>query len=92
MLEHSLRIGLDPLFPPTSHFPISKRFNLSDNYLKNLKYELIFDEDSLRAPIRNDFGFVDEREKEEEYQDEGEEINGLEVWFFSFYLVSSLRN
>ena len=72
MLEHSLRLGLDPIFPPTAHFPVNKRFNLSDNYLKNLKYELIFDEGSLRGPIKNDFDFVDEKEKEEEYQDEGE--------------------
>jgi hypothetical protein len=79
MLENSFRLALDPLFPPTSHFPSSKRFYLSDNYLKNLKYELIFDEDSLRGPIKNDYDFVDEKEKEEEYQDDGQEIKDLMV-------------
>ena len=72
-------MALDPLFPPTAHFPSSKRFYLSDNYLKNLKYELIFDEDSLRAPIKNNYDFVDEKEKEEEYQDDGKEIKDLMV-------------
>lgn len=47
MVENSLRIGLDPLFPPTAHFPASKRIYLTDHYLKNLRYELIFDEESL---------------------------------------------
>jgi hypothetical protein len=50
MVENSFRVGLDPLFPPTMHFPASKRFYLTDHYLKNLRYELIFDEESLRAP------------------------------------------
>jgi hypothetical protein len=38
MLENTFRIAVDPLFPPPSHFPSGKRFYLSDNYLKNLKY------------------------------------------------------
>lgn len=59
MLENSLRLSLDPLFPPTSHFPASKRFYLSDNYLKNLKYELIFDEDSFSGSMQNTYDFVD---------------------------------
>jgi len=53
---------LDPLFPPTSHFPPAKRFYLSDHYLKNLRYELIFDQDSLKAPIYNSYDFEDEKE------------------------------
>lgn len=59
MVENSFRLGLDPLYPPTGHFPVSKRFYLSDNYLKNLKYELIFAEDSLRNSIINNYDFVD---------------------------------
>lgn len=61
MVENSFRIGLDPLFPPTSHFPAARRFYLSDHYLKNLRYELIFDEASLRTAIHNDYGFVDSK-------------------------------
>jgi tubulin monoglycylase TTLL3/8 len=38
MVENSLRIGLDPILPPSNHYPVSKRFSLSDNFLKNLKY------------------------------------------------------
>ena len=68
-------MGLDPLYPPTCHFPASKRFYLSDNYLKNLKYELIFDEGHLKHPITNDYDFLDEKEVEEEFQDDGQEIN-----------------
>ena len=75
MLEHSLRLGLDPLFPPIVHYPVNKRFYLSDNYLKNLKYELIFDEDNLRSVIKNDYNFIDEKEKEAEYCDDGKEID-----------------
>ena len=38
MLENSLRLALDPLFPPPTHYPPSKRFNLADQYLKHIKY------------------------------------------------------
>ena len=38
MVEHSFRLGLDPLLPPKNHYPASKRYFLSDNHLKNLKY------------------------------------------------------
>ena len=56
MVENSLRIGLDPLLPPMSHYPPNKRFTLTDNYLKNLKYELMFDESTLENeyPIFNE--------------------------------------
>jgi hypothetical protein len=47
MVENSLRIGLDPLMPPLNHYPVNKRFSLSDNFLRNLKYELIFDESTF---------------------------------------------
>jgi tubulin polyglutamylase TTLL1 len=43
MIESSLRIGLDPLFPPPSHYPPTRRYQLSDNILNNIKFELIFD-------------------------------------------------
>jgi hypothetical protein len=65
MIENSFRLALDPLFPPPSHYPTSKRFHLSDHYLQNLKYELIFDEDSQISPIINDYNYEDEVEEEE---------------------------
>ena len=49
MVEHSLRLGLDPLLPPPCHYPANKRYFLPDGILEKLKYELIFDE--LNDPI-----------------------------------------
>jgi hypothetical protein len=43
MVEQSLRLALDPLLPPPSHYPPNQRYYLPDNFLQNLKYELIFD-------------------------------------------------
>jgi hypothetical protein len=57
MVENSLRVGLDPLFPPNAHFPPSRRFSLSDHYLRNLRYELIFDEEATPS-AENNYGFV----------------------------------
>jgi hypothetical protein len=51
MVENSLRLGLDPLLPPCNHYPGNKRFSLSDNFLRNLKYELIFDELNFNETI-----------------------------------------
>ena len=51
MVENSLRIGLDAIFPPTNHYPVNKRHTLSDNYLKNLRYELLFDESSISQTL-----------------------------------------
>jgi hypothetical protein len=61
MLENSLRLALDPLFPPPAHYPPSKRFHLSDQYLKHLKYELIFDQQALPAAILNPYPFEDNK-------------------------------
>ena len=35
MLENSLRVGLDPLFPPPVHYPPNRRFHLSDHHLRD---------------------------------------------------------
>ena len=43
-MEHALRIGLDPLLPPPSHYPPGARYHLCDRAIEKLKYELIFDE------------------------------------------------
>ena len=77
MVENSLRIGLDPLLPPLNHYPINKRHTLSDNYLKNLRYELLFDETMLDSsfPIFNQI--EDSDDEEEEYNDDGKEIDDL---------------
>lgn len=67
-------MGLDPLYPPNMHFPPNRRFHLSEHHLKNLRYELIFDQCALKNPIPNIYDFHDEKEVEEEYQDEGREL------------------
>ena len=51
MVENSLRLGLDPLLPPLNHYPVNKRFSLSDNYLRILKYEMMFDESTFDETI-----------------------------------------
>lgn len=61
MLENSFRIALDPLFPPHTHFPPNKKFYLSDNYLKKLKYQLIFDSLMLKEDIKNSFVYEDDK-------------------------------
>ena len=38
MLENTFRLALDPLYPPTAHYPPNQRYYLIDNHLKNFKY------------------------------------------------------
>ena len=74
MVENSLRIGLDPLLPPLAHYPANKRYTLSDNYLRNLRYELLFDESAMEESLSGFNEMEDSDEEEEEYHDEGKEI------------------
>jgi len=55
---------MDPLFPPNRHYPTHQRYYLADNYLKNCKYELIFDE-TLIEPVLNDYPFEDGKDEGE---------------------------
>lgn len=64
MIENTFRIGMDPLFPPNRHYPTHQRYYLADNYLKNCKYELIFDE-TLIEPVLNDYPFEDGKDEGE---------------------------
>jgi len=57
LIENTFRIGLDPLFPPSCHYPPNQRYYLVDNYLKHCKYELIFDECSIKEPVVNSCPF-----------------------------------
>lgn len=80
MVEHTLRLGLDPLILPPTHYPQSKRYYLSDNFLQNLKYEIIFDElqhqpqHQHQSPNQLTYDF-DFDEPEDEYEDEGNDID-----------------
>jgi len=41
---HIFRIAVDPIFPPPTPWPTSKKFYLPENPLETNKFELIFDE------------------------------------------------
>ena len=77
MVEHSLRLGLDPLLLPPSHYPPNHRYYLSDNFVENLRYQIIFDELEVNkgetgVKLSYDFDFD---EPEDEYENEGTEID-----------------
>lgn len=69
MVEHSLRLGLDPLLLPPSHYPPNNRYFLSDNIIENIRYEIIFDElevvQDCSLQLEYDFEFD---EPEDEYE------------------------
>ena len=44
MLENALRIGLDPIFPPTDSVPHNYKYTIAENAAIYNKFELIFDE------------------------------------------------
>jgi hypothetical protein len=73
LVENTFRVALDPLFPPTAHYPPNQRYLLVDNYLKHCKYELLFDECALKEPVLNDYPF-EEGEEAEEFEEEGAEV------------------
>lgn len=60
MIESSMRLGLDPLFPPPSHYPPMRRYQLSDNILQNFKFECIFDEKTEGEQLRKQHKAVSE--------------------------------
>jgi hypothetical protein len=80
MVEHSLRLTLDVIFPPPSHYPNSQKYLAPDDPLGRLQFELIFDEnrdgkevEELFAGVRKvDMGDVDE--EDETYENDGKEI------------------
>ena len=45
VIEQSIRIAIDPLFPPPFKWPKSKRSLVPDNFATSCKYKLIFDSD-----------------------------------------------
>jgi hypothetical protein len=80
MLEHTLRLTLDVIFPPSTQYPNSQKYLAPDNPLERLQFELIFDEgrdgkeiEELYAGARAlDMGAVDE--EDETYENDGKEI------------------
>ena len=62
------------MLTPKIHLPVNKRHNLSENYLRNLRYELIFDEATIESDIYNKAELVDSEDEEEEYVDNGKEL------------------
>ena len=45
MVEQSLRLTIDVLFPQPYHYPNTMKHMMPDYSLEKLKFELIFDED-----------------------------------------------
>jgi hypothetical protein len=45
MVEQTLRLTLDVVFPPPTQYPNSQKYLAPDNPLERLQFELIFDED-----------------------------------------------
>lgn len=43
-LQQSLRLTIDPIFPPTAHFTNNIKYLAPDNPLERLQFQLIFDE------------------------------------------------
>lgn len=46
MVEQSLRLSLDVIYPPPADYPNTLKHLAPDRCLENLKFELIFDEES----------------------------------------------
>jgi hypothetical protein len=44
MVEQSLRLALDPLFPPPAHYSNTTKYTIPDCSLSKLNFELLFDE------------------------------------------------
>jgi tubulin polyglutamylase TTLL1 len=61
LIENTLRIGLDTVFPPPDNFGNNFKYNIPENSLHYNKYELIFDSDrdgpSLQALYQSDLFF-----------------------------------
>jgi hypothetical protein len=53
MVEHSLRLSLDVIFPPPTNYPNSQKYLAPDNPLGRLMYELVFDEARDSKEIRD---------------------------------------
>ena len=45
MVEQTLKLTLDVIFPPPAHYPNSQKYLAPDNPLERSQFELIFDED-----------------------------------------------
>jgi len=45
MVENTLRVVLDPIFPPPDNFSNNYKYNIPENSLHYNKFEVIFDSD-----------------------------------------------
>lgn len=55
MLENALRIGLDPIFPPSDIVPHNYKYTIAENAVLYNKFELIFDEDRDGGSIKREY-------------------------------------
>ncbi len=52
MIENSMRLAVDPLFPPPQPWPNSKKHHIPDIQSEN-KFDLVFDEATDAAELNN---------------------------------------
>lgn len=84
MVEQSLKLSLDLIYPPPSHYPSLWKHNAPLIELETFKYELIFDSlaegEGLKALYSVQTGFkgnlndIGEIEEDQCYRDDGKEI------------------
>jgi tubulin polyglutamylase TTLL1 len=55
MVENTLRISLDPIFPPPSTVPHHHKYGISENAISYNKFSLIFDEERDGPEIEKNF-------------------------------------
>lgn len=81
MVENTLRLTIDPVFPTPFHYPNTQKHIVPDNPIERLQYELIFDEgrdgreveELLKNSQQNNLMF-DGLEDEEVFDNDGKEI------------------
>jgi hypothetical protein len=80
MLDHTFRIALDPIFPPTAHYLNTNKYLAPDAPMERLQFELIFDEgrdgkfleELFSKQGKADCGEIEE--DNETYDNDGKEI------------------
>lgn len=79
MVEQSLRLSLDVIYPPPADYPNTMKHLAPDKTLENLKFELIFDEESEAKELEElfkeckDLECGEISEEDETYDNDGKE-------------------
>ena len=79
-MEHTFRLTIDPIFPPTAHYFNSIKYLTPNNPIEKLQFELIFDEGRdgkeivqlFKGESKVDYGQIDE--DDETYENDGNQL------------------